>query len=122
MRRCLVVLLALAVVLQSCTRAVEVPLNDPDAIDRDATYRVVTVDGREFKAKDLAIEISPSDGAQTITFFSIDQSYSFRRSEIKSVQKIETDKSQTGLSVALIVVLAAAGLLLLGEWINGIGD
>lgn len=122
MRRRLVVLLALAVGLQSCTRAVEVPLDDPDAIDRDATYLIVTVDGREFKAKDLEIEISPLDGAQTVTFFSIDQSYSFRRSEIKSVQKIETDKSQTGLSVALIVVLGVTGLVLLGEWIDGIGD
>jgi hypothetical protein len=111
-RRLAVAVAVLSIVFQSCTNAVIVPLDDPNSINPDAKYVVVTTDGSKFIAKGLQVD------DDSISFWSEKKHYSFARSEIESVQKLEYDKSRTFLALTLVAAAVTGLILLIGDFVE----
>lgn len=114
-RRLAVAVAVLSIVLQSCTNAVIVPFDPPSAIDPDATYQVITVNGDKFGAKGLVVD------DQSVRFKSDKHDYTFPRNEIRSIAKMEYDKSRTFLALTAVAAVATGLIFLIGEMVEALG-
>src|SRR5262245_52083691 len=114
-RRLSVTVLALLLLFQACTNAVIVPFDPPATIDPNATYQVVTVAGDKFTAKNLFVD------DQSVRFKSDRQDYTFPRNEIKSIAKLEYDKSRTFLALTVVAAVLTGLIFLIGEMVESLG-
>jgi len=114
-RRLAVTVLAHLLFLQSCTNAVIVPFDPPATIDPDAMYQVITINGDKFGAKGLVVD------DQSVRFKSDKHDYTFPRNEIRSIAKMEYDKSRTFLALTAVAAVATGLILLIGEMVEGLG-
>ena len=94
--------------------AVVVPFDPPSSIDPSATYQVVTVSGDKFTAKGLIVD------AVSVRFKSEKQDYTFPRDEIRSIAKLEYDKSRTFLALTAVAAALTGLILLIGEMVEGL--
>ncbi len=120
LRKLSVLALLFAFILQSCTRTIDLSLDDPEVFDRDAKYRVVTTDGRAFVAEDLVLEKHLVHDEQIVSFYSDQQHYSFSRNEIKLIQKLEIDKSRTAIALTVVAAVVAGLIILMGEMVKSL--
>ena len=103
----LIWLTLIALVVSSCSTAINVRSEDYARIDTESTYRIVMRDGREYEAHNLVVTVNEA------TFVHEGKKKSVPTDQIQVIQKINDNELVTGLVAIGIVAALVGGLVVI---------